>query len=65
MPRQSTINIHTILNDNGITDQHLLEHILYNVLSGTESEKLIKKCVKEYMPEILDEDNNINFNTKL
>jgi len=40
MSRQSTIKLQAILAENGYTDTQLLEHILYNVLSGSSLEDI-------------------------
>ena len=56
MPRTKTVNILDGLRELGYTDTQILEHILFNIMSGTESEYALKGAQLEFAPETIDED---------
>lgn len=56
MPRQKTVNILQGIRDAGYTDTQILEHILFNYLSGTQAEFSILDTQQEFIPDTIDED---------
>ena len=48
MPRQETINLHNQLTEAGITAEQILQHILYDIMSGAQSESALQDCLIEF-----------------
>lgn len=55
MPRQESINKLDSLLELGYTHQQLLEHILYNFMSGAEANEAMDSCIAEFAPELEEE----------
>ena len=49
--RTKALNILTELSLQGITEREILEHILYNVLSGDKAVEVLEDCLEEFNVE--------------
>lgn len=56
MPRTKTLNILSGLRELGYTDTDILEHLLFNYLSGHTAEMGLLDAQEELAPGTIDED---------